>query len=106
MADIVDIVEQVSQRLKEIRKEWLAWSLRQCSTQDRESSQSPGYVSLVTPLKITPCMTSHKIIQGGRVGGKKNKKVHNLWWMLKVKTDAKWHLKLLMPGTRWCVLPN
>ena len=49
MADIADIVEQVSQRLKEIRKELLAWSLRQCSTQDRESSQSPGYVNLVTP---------------------------------------------------------
>ena len=30
-------------------------------------------------------MTSHKITQGGRVGGKKNETVHNLWWTLKVK---------------------
>ena len=59
--------------------------------------------SWVCKLSDTP---SHKIIQGGRVGGKKSKKVHNIWWMLTVKTDAKWHLKLLMPCTRWCVLPN
>ena len=34
-------------------------------------------------------MTSHKIIQGRRVGGKKNETVHNLWCALEVKTDAK-----------------
>ena len=34
-------------------------------------------------------MTSHKIIQGGRVGVKKNGTVQNLWCMLEKKTDAK-----------------
>ena len=65
MADIADIVEQVSQRLKEIRKEWLAWSLRQCSTQDRESSQSPGYVNLVTPHTMHDITQNHPGWKGG-----------------------------------------
>ena len=51
-------------------------------------------------------MTSHKITQNGREGGKKNETVQNLWYTPHVKIDAKWNTKLLLPDTRRCVLRN
>ena len=51
-------------------------------------------------------ITSHKITQGGRVGGKKNKTVQNLWCMLEVKTDAKWNTEFLVPDISGGVFHN
>ena len=46
-------------------------------------------------------MTSYKINQGWRVGGKKiNSTIQNLWCVLEVKTGVKWNMKFLEPDAR------